>query len=276
MASVRIAIALLLFTRLAAADGETLCRLTGQVADVARGGSVEGARVQVSDRGGLRSEVSTDRAGHYEVYVRPGDYDVVFEYGTSRTVSHVSVTSSCVSTLDGHVDRTGGEVIVIQDQKPPKVQATPQNFSPRRAPPYSEEALDKDAWTRAWMLLDVSATGEVSQFKFLKRPGYDLENIAASEVFRLTFNPARDEHDRPMRTFLVWGIEWTSNGWLMAMNLPRTMMPPIVGFPPRSSSATVPCKGSGPMHLMSVHPTYRDCSTPDLSQVAKQPWIVRP
>jgi hypothetical protein len=265
-----------LLPHLAAADGEIQCHLTGQVADIQNGGAVEGAHVQISDHSGLREATVTDRAGHYEVYVRPGDYDVVFEYGKSRTGNHVSVTSSCIATLDGRVDRTGGEVIVIQDQKPPRVPARPSNYSPRKAPPYSDEALDKDAWTRAWVLLDVGPDGQVTQFKFLKRPGYDLENIAASELFKLTFDPARDDRDQPTRTFLIWGIEWTSNSWLMAMNLPRTMTPPIVGFPPRATSETVPCKGSGPMHLGSVHPGYRDCSEPDLTQVAREPWIVRP
>ncbi|HYW86249.1 MAG TPA: hypothetical protein VFB50_00655, partial [Chloroflexota bacterium] len=112
--------------------------------------------------------------------------------------------------------------------------------------------------------------------KFLKRPGYDLETIAAGEVFKLRFEPARDARGEPMRIWLVWGIEWPSNGWLMAMKLPRTMKPPIVGFPPRLMSDRVPCKGSGPMHLGSLYPTYRDCSQPDLAQFAKEVWIARP
>ena len=263
-----------LLARPAAAD-EVECRLRGQVADIQNGGTVEGARVLVSNASGLRGSTLTGRGGRYEVHVPPGEYDVEFVYGKSHALNHVTVTESCAATLDGKVDVTG-EVIVIQDQKPPSVPARPLNFRPRRNPPYSDAALEKDAWTRAWMLLDISVTGQVTQFKFLKRPGYDLEDIAAKEVFDLQFEPARDEHGQPMRIWLVWGLEWPSNGWLMAMNLPRTMRPPIVGFPPRQMSDGVPCKGSGPMHLGSLYPTYRDCSTPDLSRIPREPWIERP
>lgn len=276
MPSVRvIAICLAVLPRLAAADGGVQCRLSGHVADVQYGGSVQGARVLVNDASGLRGSAVTDQAGRYSIEVPPGAYDVTFAHGASRSVEHVVVTEGCVASLDGQVDITG-EVIVIQDEKPPRVPARPINYSPRRAPPYSDEALDKDAWTRAWLLLDVSPQGEVTRFKFLKRPGYDLERIAASEVFKLRFSPARDDRDRPMRVWVVWGIEWPANGWLMRFNLPRTMMPPVVGFPPHSMASGVPCRGSGPMHLGSLYPTYRDCSTPDLSLAAKQAWIDRP
>jgi hypothetical protein len=257
------------------AAADVICRLSGQVADIAGGQPVEGARVKVSDRHGVRQITTSDASGRYSVEVAPGDYAVAFEYGTSRTVNQVSVASTCTASLDGKVDITG-EVIVIQDQKPPTVPAKPLNYKSRANPPYSDEALHKDAWTRAWMLLDISSTGEVTQFKFLNRPGYDLENIAAGEVFKLRFEPARDERGQPMRVWLLWSLEWPANSYLIAMDLPRTMKPPIVGFPQRRISDGVPCRGSGPMHLGSVHPGYRDCSEPDISKFAKEKWIVRP
>jgi hypothetical protein len=269
-----VAVLALLAARPAAAD--VTCRVSGQVADISGGKPVEGARVKVSDRHGVRTITTSDAGGRYSVEVPPGDYAVAFEYGTSRTVNQIAVTSSCTATLDGKVDITG-EVIVIQDLKPPTVPAKPLNFKPRANPPYSDEALVKDAWTRAWMLLDVSSTGEVTQFKFLKRPGYDLEDIASREVFKLQFDPARDEHGEPMRIWLVWGLEWPSNGWLMAMGLPRTMKPPIISFPPRKLSDRVPCKDSGrPMALGSIYPVYRDCTEPDITKFASEKWIVRP
>jgi hypothetical protein len=175
-------------------------------------------------------------------------------------------------TLDG----ISGEVIVIHDRPAPKVPPRPINFSDRKTPPYSDEAIDKDAWTRAWMVLDISPTGEVTRFKFLRRPGYDLEKIAASEVFKLRFEPARDAAGKPMATWLVWGIEWPSNVWLVTFLGVRTGMPPLVGFPPRRMSDYVPCKGSGPMLLGSLYPTYRDCSQPDLSRMQQEPWNVKP
>jgi hypothetical protein len=168
------------------------------------------------------------------------------------------------------------EVIII-DEKPPKpaVEAKATNFSPRKTPPYSDEAIESDAWTRAWLLLDIDARGTVTRIKYLKRPGYQLDDIAAREVFRLRFEPARDRRGKPQRTWIVWGIEWPSYFWLIDRLGIASGMPPIVGFPPERMDAHVPCKGSGPMNLGSIHPAYRDCSMPDLSgrYFASLPWL---
>jgi hypothetical protein len=269
-----LAIALVLLGGVAAADDSV--PLTGRVADLTNGGPVESAQVYVRDAHGHDRVAITDRTGRYTLDVQPGSYDVTFTFGSSHSEAHISVEPGRPATLDGKVDASSGEVIVIRDRPPPPVPPRPLNFSDRRTPPYSDEAIDKDAWTRAWMVLDVSTTGEVTRFKFLKRPGYDLEKIAASEVFKLRFDPARDATGKPVRSFLVWGIEWPSNVWLVTFLGVRTGMPPLVGFPPRRMSDTVPCKGSGPMHLGSMYPTYRDCSEPDLSRLPNEPWIVKP
>lgn len=168
-----------------------------------------------------------------------------------------------------------GEVIIIEGQAPPKVKPKPRNYSAKKAPPYSDRALVSDAWTKAWLLLDVSADGEVTRFKFLKHPGYDLEKIAAREVFKLKFEPARDTRDRPTRTLVLWSIEWPSAGWLEKLVGTRTRMPPLIGVPPhvRSQSDYVPCAGSGPWHMDSVHKAYKDCSPPDWSKAETEPWI---
>ncbi len=171
-----------------------------------------------------------------------------------------------------------GEVIIIEDRLPPKVKPKPKNYVAQKAPPYSDRAVLSDAWTRAWLLLDVSRTGEVMRFKFLKRPGYDLEKIAQAEVFKLRFEPARDASDRPIPSIVVWSIEWPSAGWLEKLVGTRTRMPPLVGVPPhvRLMSEYVPCRGSGPWHMGSVHKTYKDCSTPDLTKAANEAWIEAP
>ena len=172
--------------------------------------------------------------------------------------------------------RQSDEVIVI-DEKPPRpaVEAKAINFSPRKTPPYSDEAILSDAWTRAWLLLDIDARGTVTRFKFLKRPGYQLEDIAARQVLGLRFEPARDRAGRPQRTWMIWVIEWPSYFWLIDRLGVASGMPPVVGFPPESMAAHVPCKGSGPMNLGSIHPAYRDCSQPNLSRrhFAAQPWL---
>ena len=168
-----------------------------------------------------------------------------------------------------------GEVIVIEPPpRPPAVHARALNDHPRKTLPYSDRAIDSDAWTRAWLLLEIDPSGRVTRFKFLERPGYDLEPIAARQAFALRFSPARDAKGHPIRTWLVWGMEWPSYGWLIDMTGTASHMPPMVGVPGHSLAAYVPCKGSGPMDLGSIHPTYRDCSTPDLSKnFDAVPWI---
>ena len=126
------------------------------------------------------------------------------------------------------------------------------------------------------MLLEIDERGVVTRFKFLKRPGYDLEEIATSEVFKLRFAPARDARGKAMRTTMLWQIEWPSAWWLSTFVGTRSAMPKVVGFPPRRQDDYVPCRGSGPMLLGSVRPTYKDCSLPDLTKVDSEAWVARP
>jgi hypothetical protein len=167
------------------------------------------------------------------------------------------------------------EVIEIHERLPPAVKPAPEHFSAKRLPPYSDEAILSDAWTRAWVLLDVDDHGTVTRFKFLKRPGFDLEAIAASEVWRLHFKPGRNARDQPVAAYVIWRIEWPSNGWMQTME--QTGVPDDVGVPPyvHSPFDSVPCRGSGPLHLGSLHPVYRDCSRPDLRNGSKEHWITR-
>jgi len=172
-----------------------------------------------------------------------------------------------------------GEVIEIHDRLPPAVKPAPQHFNPKRVPPYSDRAFLSDAWSRAWLLLDVDASGNVTQFKFLKRPGYDLEPIATAEAFKLHFEPGRDASGNAVAAYVIWAIEWPSHGWLAMINNDTTTgLPDDVGLPPyrHSPADTVPCYGSGPLSLGSAHPVYRDCSRPDLSRAEHERWITRP
>jgi hypothetical protein len=175
---------------------------------------------------------------------------------------------------DDPIDDPTGEVIVVEGTAPPAVLARPKNHVPSKAPPYSDRAILSDAWTRAWMLLEIDEVGRVTRFKFLKRPGYDLERIAMREVVKLRFDPARDGRGRAMRTQIVWSIEWPSAGWLEQLVGTYSAMPPLRGFPPRRLDHYVPCAGSGPWAMDSVHKTYRDCSRPDLSKAAREPWVM--
>ena len=242
--------------------------LRGRVSDSYKGRPVEGALVYVAGVKGFLA--TTDKSGRYVVELAPGAYEVIFAYGESRTTARVTLRAGQQEVLDGHVDSSSGEVIVIRE---PPVPPKPRNWSSRRAPPYSDQAVSSDAWTRAWLLLDVNTRGEVTRLKFLKRPGYDLERIALREAFKLRFDPARNRAGSPIRVWLVWGIEWPSAGWLERFEGTRSGMPSIVGFPPRRRDWYVPCRGSGPLKLGSEYPVYKDCSVPDVSRAREAPWI---
>jgi hypothetical protein len=169
-----------------------------------------------------------------------------------------------------------GEVIRVQGKAPKPTPPKATNYVPSKAPPYSDHAILSDAWARAWLLLEVSETGTVMRIKFLNRPGYDLDAIALSEAFKLTFTPALDPSHTPMRSMVLWTIEWPSAYWLQELTGTRSRMPPMKGIPPHRLDSYVPCKGSGPLNLDSAHPVYRDCSRPNFAKAATERWIGRP
>ena len=75
-----------------------------------------------------------------------------------------------------------------------------------------------------------------------------------------------------MRTWLVWSIEWPSAWWLDKFVGTRSGMPPI-GPGGRRKDDYVPCAGTAPWHMGSLHKTYKDCSKPDLRVAATEPWF---
>jgi hypothetical protein len=253
------------------AFADDLSQLRGRVLDQRSETPVENALVMIAGPNGLVATLHTDSLGEYSAQLPAGTYNVIFAHGGSRTSGRVVVEGS--ATLDGKIDAMMGEVIVIRDKIAPPVAPKPKNYKPRAAPPYSDRAVLSDAWTKAHMLLDIDERGTVLRYKFLKRPGYDLEKIAAREVAKLTFEPAKDRNGKPMRAWAVWTIEWPSAWWLSTFVGTRSAMPPIVGFPPRRLDAAVPCKGSGPWAMGSIHPTYKDCSKPDLRNAAAEKWV---
>ena len=159
-----------------------------------------------------------------------------------------------------------GETIIIRDTINPKVAPKPRK-NPRIAPTYSDAAIERDVWAKAWLLLDIDERGVVTRVKFLKRPGFDLDPIAVKQALGTKFDPAEDANGRPVRTMMAWPIEWPSYWWMVKMTGLVTRIPPSAG--------NVPCAGSGPMHMDSAHPVYRDCSLPDLAQAEREPWFTR-
>ena len=150
-----------------------------------------------------------------------GTYGVVIAIDKAHTFRTVIANRGATNTLDIDVDLDveGGEVIKIEDQQRPKptVAAKPKQ-DVQLSLPYSEESIERDAWARAWLLLDVDQYGHVSRLKLLKRPGFGLEKICLEEAFKMRFAPARDHAGRPMKTYVLWTMEWPSWGWLIQGN----------------------------------------------------------
>jgi hypothetical protein len=157
----------------------------------------------------------------------------------------------------------GDETIVIHDPRP-KVEPKPVKHYSRIAPPYSDYAIEHDKWARAWLLLDVDATGTVTRVKFLHHPGADLDAIAIRQGLAMKFEPARNAKGDAVSRKVLWTIEWPAYWWLVMREGVTTGIPDSVNG--------VPCAGSGPWHMKSMHPIYRDCSGPDFTHVATEPW----
>lgn len=264
--------------------------LEGRVTDLL-GKPVAGARVHVLV-GADKQTVTTDQDGKYRVVVDGGkDVSVVVGAGALHTFRRGSIKDGAIERLDFEVELAEGEVIRIIDEKPPAVPPRLPRDTPRITPPYSDEAVVRDAWAKAWLLLDIDETGKVLRVKLVKRPGFGLDEIAVKEAMKLRFEPALDERGKPMRTKMFWAMEWPSHGWLVEHNGTATRMPveayaidPFMsGFgglsglkaPPTEASALgkVRCAGSGPLNLDYRYPVYRDCSKPNLKKVPLLPWL---
>jgi hypothetical protein len=220
--------------------------LTGVVVDDG-GRALADFAVHVAMRGG-EHVVKSDRAGRYHVELRDDSPVYVFARG-----ARVSATIG----VEAYVD--GVEAIELHDVVAPAVQAKART-DPRRIPPYSQRAIDANAWARAWVLLDVAPTGAVERVQLVRDPGFELGPIAVRAALRLDIAPARDAAGRPMRALLLWSFEWPAYYWMMDQHASFARVP--------ASVDGVPCAGSGPTHTL-----YRDCSPPDLAHAVALPWI---
>jgi hypothetical protein len=271
--------------------------ITGRVTDVV-GRAVANARVHVVPRDGQGTAIdtTTDTDGRYRVEVSSaGAYGVVIGIDKAHAFRTVLVQPNAETTLDIDVelDTMGGEVINIVDPKRPRpaVKAKPQK-DPRLTPPYSDEAISRDAWARAWLLLDIDETGQVTRVKLLKAPGFDLDKICLETAFALTFDPAKDGEGRPMKQYLLWSMEWPAWGWLVqgaggTVRIPTEedpvaeqrkglfTEPQAAGMVFAPQLGSVPCAGSGPLNLDRDNRAYRDCAKPDLRNAFALPWITK-
>ena len=97
------------------------------------------------------------------------------------------------------------------------------------------------------------------------------DEIAIDHALALKFTPAYDGLGHPMRTMIVYPVEWPSYWWMIAMGMGTAYK-----MPHAQHVLHVPCRGSGPLHLDSVHPVYRDCTAPDMSRVEQELWYSAP
>jgi hypothetical protein len=250
---------------------ESSTQLVGQVTEAVTHRPLEGVVVTATAVGSQPQRTTTSTNGLYR-FVLPdgGSYTMTFAFAENRFERIVPVDRGKIVTYDAPL-KIAGEVIEVEDFKLPAVAAVPLRDPDRRLlPKYSDQAIEHDAWTKAWLLLDVDERGFVTRAKFLNRPGYDLEPIALEQVFATRFTPALDASGHPARSLLGWAIEWPSYWWVIALEGTAIKVP-------RSSLRHTPCRGSGgPWHMDSIHPTYRDCSRPDLSRATVERWIDAP
>lgn len=216
--------------------------LAGRVVD-AQGAPVVGAAVHVVSATQPAQVLITNADGRF---------------GPRRSTGRVLVYVDGPLTITGGTATSrkerGSEVIDIFEVVPPATAAEP--LSDTLLIDYTDEAIEHDVWTRAWLLLDVDAKGTVRRVKLLDRPGYGLDAIAIREAFKLQFKPALDAADRPVSSLVIWFFEWPSFSWLK-------------GDRERS---VPPCPGGGPSRV------YRDCGAPTLPNVLRKPWLpsIRP
>ena len=210
----------------------------------------------------------TNAAGVYRLVLpRRGTYEVALSYADEQQTRTVAIDGP-IATLDAKLPVDSETVIVIHDPRRIAVAPRPANpHAQRIVPPYSDAASEHDTWARAWLLLDVDATGHVARVKLLSKPGYDLEPIAVRAAFGLAFTPARDAAGRAMPSLVLWMYEWPAYWWLVQMEGVTTGM--------SAQMYGVPCRGAGPLEMSSMHRVYRDCSGPDPGLAATAHWISR-
>jgi len=291
----------LVWSGVAVADDPAPTVLTGRITDVL-GKPIDEARIYVLPRAGDRLQTSTNKDGRYTIELPlDGAIGVVIAVDRVHTFRNVLIQRATSNTLDVEVeiDTAGGEVIKIVDHKLPTPAVLPKPMTdPQKALPYSQAAFERDAWAKAWLLLDVDEQGVVTRLKLLKAPGFDLDEIAIEEGFKLRFEPARDAAGNAIRTHIVWSMEWPSWNWIIqeggtigrnptehedVNQVPHNYRgdltganwarPTVLTFP--RTLDRVPCAGSGPLNLDARNRAYRDCSGPGIENADALPWITR-
>ena len=251
--------------------------LSGRVLDL-NDQPVGGATVTIKASDGSETRADTDPTGRYVVQVpTTGPHAVSFTLGKIVVGAQVDIPADGKVSLDSRLP-VGGEIIEVQGNQPLRY-AKPK-VDPLRIPPYSDQAVLGNHWSKAWLLLDVDDRGVVARVKFLQRPGHDLDEIAVNYAFGMTFDPARNKFGVPVRSYIVWPLEWPAIGWHQLRQLPANRLPNLPEVVQNDHDVIFdmypPCAEGQSLNLSLAEPVQRSCAIPDLSRMdASEPWILR-
>ncbi|HEX7704150.1 MAG TPA: carboxypeptidase-like regulatory domain-containing protein [Kofleriaceae bacterium] len=224
--------------------------LSGRVTDLDNK-PLKGVKVHIAPKHAAEQIVTTDGDGNYRLAHFAGDYAYVYVEAKVKIAGQVVVAAK-----EGDV-----ETVEMRETLPPAVQ--PKPLTPTWiVPDYSELAEDKNTWTRAWLLLEVSANGDVTRVNLLDKPGLDLDKIAVRDAFKLKFEPARDRTNHKVPAMVVWTYEWPPYFWMVNYQSVPHQLPNAVGL--------VPCHPDGRSSVI------RDCSKPTMANAMTQPWFTKP
>lgn len=216
------------------------------------GAPLAGEKVYANTASGERSTF-TDSAGRYRL-----------DLGAEEGPKFVYVRTR--ARINGHTLRTayedGEEYVDILEADKPSIMPKPTTAT-NLVLDYSAEVKDANAWVRAWLVLDVTASGFVRRLKLINRPGYGLDEVAVREAFKLRFSPARSRAGKAVPAMVLWTYEWPSYWWMIEQKLDPRLVP--------EKAAKLPCKGAP-----STERTQRDCSQADLAAAQLLPWIDAP
>lgn len=222
--------------------------LAGSVTDPS-GKPLAGVKVIVAS-GTSKQAVMTDAKGNYRV--RIGREDAAYVY--------VEFKAKIIGQMATAVKEGDAEAIAIRETLPPVVQPRAK-IGLDVIPEYSDKAIDKNQWARAWLLLEIDEGGKVRRVKLLNAPGLDLDAIAIREAFKIPFEPARDRTNHAVSALVLWTWEWPEHYWMLQNRRYPNRIPAQV--------ATLACKGTGPSKAI------RDCSKPSVEKAVTLPWIER-
>jgi len=221
------------------------------------GRPVSDLAVTVVAQGGEARSGKTDANGRAVFDLPAGSYQVTAAFG-SLMFTQQTITVEPGDTVDKTYrfnPRTAVEEVVIRQQHdlaaPPKVR---KNTLPRKLE-YTDEAIDQNVWGTVWLLLRVTAKGDVVKAEVLKAPAdLALDPVALDVVKKVKFRPALDKQGRPKAFKVLWRMDWEPY-WAKRDR-----------FTGKASIAV--CQGSGPLNMnfvgtrVPIEVAYRDCTPP--------------